>query len=83
MNTEGTKNFVNALKATNQPMKRFVYLSSLSVFGAIREKMPHTGSKSGMRHFVDLIIIYLDSSTIRSVRRSMVPSNAFRHRSSV
>ena len=42
VNTEGTKNFVNALKATNQPMKRFVYLSSLSVFGAIREKMPHT-----------------------------------------
>lgn len=41
MNTEGTKNFVQALLATKQPLKRFVYLSSLSVFGPIREEMPY------------------------------------------
>lgn len=42
INTEGTKNFVRALQETDQPMQRFVYLSSLSIFGAIREEMPHT-----------------------------------------
>lgn len=42
INTEGTKNLVLALEETAQPLRRFVYLSSLSIFGAIREEMPHT-----------------------------------------
>ena len=40
-NTEGTKNLVRALMAVQMPLKRFVYLSSLSVFGAIREQQPY------------------------------------------
>ena len=38
VNTEGTKNLVRALMALKMPLKRFVYISSLSVYGAIREK---------------------------------------------
>ena len=41
INTEGTKHLVDALLALNMPLKRFVYLSSLSVFGAIREQQPY------------------------------------------
>ena len=41
INTEGTKNLVNALLALQMPIRRFVYLSSLSVFGAIREQQPY------------------------------------------
>ncbi len=41
INTEGTKNLVTALMALRMPIRRFVYLSSLSVFGAIREQQPY------------------------------------------
>ncbi len=41
INTEGTKNLVEALMEVKMPLKRLVYLSSLSVFGAIKEKMPY------------------------------------------
>lgn len=41
VNTEGTKHFVNAILALGMPVKKFVYLSSLSIFGAIREREPH------------------------------------------
>ena len=41
MNTEGTKNLVDALIALQMPLKRFVFLSSLSVFGAIHEEQPY------------------------------------------
>ena len=41
INTEGTKNLVEALIELRMPLKRFVYLSSLSVFGAIREEQPY------------------------------------------
>ena len=41
INTEGTKNLVRALLALKMPLKRFVYISSLSIFGAIREKQPY------------------------------------------
>ena len=37
-NTEGTKNLVRALQAEGMVPKRFVFVSSLSIFGAIREK---------------------------------------------
>lgn len=40
-NTEGTKNLVNALIDLNMPIKRFVFVSSLSILGAIHEKMPY------------------------------------------
>jgi nucleoside-diphosphate-sugar epimerase len=45
INTEGTKNFVHAILNLGINPKRFVYLSSLSVFGAIKEKMPHAEIK--------------------------------------
>ena len=41
INTEGTKNLVRALMGLQMPVRRFVYLSSLSVFGAIRERQPY------------------------------------------
>ncbi len=41
INTEGTKNLVGALLALKMPLRRFVYISSLSIFGAIREQQPY------------------------------------------
>jgi len=41
INTEGTKNLVTALLELQTPLKRFVFVSSLSVFGAIREQQPY------------------------------------------
>ena len=41
INTEGTKNLVRALIALQMPQKRFVYISSLSIMGAIREEQPY------------------------------------------
>src|SRR5574344_305288 len=40
-NTEGTKHLVNALISLNAIPKMFVYVSSLSVFGPIRESLPY------------------------------------------
>lgn len=36
-NTEGTRNLIEALRALDMTPRRFVFISSLSVFGAIRE----------------------------------------------
>lgn len=41
VNTTGTKNLVKALEATSPSMKRLVFISSLSVFGPVRERMPY------------------------------------------
>lgn len=41
INTEGTKYFVQALIATQKGLRRFVYISSLSIMGAIREQQPY------------------------------------------
>ncbi len=41
VNTEGTKRFVKALLNLQMPIHRFVYISSLSVMGAIRESQPY------------------------------------------
>lgn len=41
INTEGTKNLVMALQRLQMPLKKFVYVSSLSVFGPVREKQPY------------------------------------------
>ena len=41
MNTQGTKNIVDALVELQMPIKRFVFLSSLSVYGAIHETQPY------------------------------------------
>ena len=41
INTESTKNLVRALIALQMPLKRFVYISSLSIMGAIREEQPY------------------------------------------
>jgi len=37
-NTEGTKNLVRALMAEDMTPRRFIFVSSLSIFGAIREQ---------------------------------------------
>ncbi len=41
INTEGTQHLVRALLAVGMPLKRFVYISSLSIMGAIREEQPY------------------------------------------
>ena len=41
INTEGTQHLVRALQELGMPLKRFVYISSLSIMGAIREKQPY------------------------------------------
>ena len=45
-NTEGTKNLVNALRACDMMPQRFVFVSSLSIFGAIREEKIGTDGSS-------------------------------------
>ncbi len=39
-NTDGTKNFVYALQALKMPIRRFVYISSLSICGPVRDNTP-------------------------------------------
>lgn len=41
VNTLGTMNLVNAILSLDMPLKRLIYISSLSVFGAIKEREPH------------------------------------------
>ena len=41
INTEGTKNLADAIIETGMPLRRFVFISSLSIFGAIREQQPY------------------------------------------
>ena len=41
INCEGTKNLCEAILELGMPLKRFVYLSSLSIFGAIKEQQPY------------------------------------------
>lgn len=45
INTEGTKNLVEALETTTPDLERLVFISSLSVFGAIHEEQPYTEIK--------------------------------------
>lgn len=45
VNATGTVNFVNAVKATGCLSRRFVFISSLSVLGAVREKLPYEDIK--------------------------------------
>lgn len=40
-NTEGTKNLVQALIELQMPLKRFVFVSSLSVYGPVAEEQPY------------------------------------------
>ena len=47
INTEGTQNLVRALIDLKMPLKRFVYISSLSIMGAIREQQPYTEIREG------------------------------------
>ena len=41
INTEGTKNLVMAIQELQMPLKCFVFVSSLSIFGAIKEQQPY------------------------------------------
>ncbi len=41
INTEGTKNLIDAILELQMPLKRFVFVSSLSIFGAIKERQPY------------------------------------------
>lgn len=42
VNTLGTQHLVRALQATTPTLRRLVVISSLSVFGPVREALPHT-----------------------------------------
>ena len=41
INYEGTRNLVETLLEVEMPLKRFVFVSSLSIFGAIKEQQPY------------------------------------------
>lgn len=41
VNTLGTENLVRALMSLKMPLKRFIYISSLSIYGPVREKRPY------------------------------------------
>lgn len=41
VNTIGTKNLVNVIRSLNMPIEKFVYVSSLSVLGPVRESRPY------------------------------------------
>ena len=41
INTEGTKNLLDAILELQMSLKRFVFVSSLSIFGAIKEQQPY------------------------------------------
>ncbi len=41
INTEGTRNLVNALRDMEMHLRRFVYVSSLSIYGPVRESQPY------------------------------------------
>lgn len=41
-NYTGTRNLIETLKKSNSTPKKFIYLSSLSIFGPAREEEPHT-----------------------------------------
>lgn len=41
VNYIGTKNLVDAILALDMPIRRFIFISSLSVFGAIHERQPY------------------------------------------
>ena len=41
MNTEGTRHLAEAIMELQMPILRFVFVSSLSIFGAIREQQPY------------------------------------------
>lgn len=45
VNTDGTANLVKALVKTGMDINLFVYLSSLSVYGPVREQYPYTDIK--------------------------------------
>lgn len=41
INTDGTKHLADALLELKMPLRRFVFISSLSIFGAIKEQQPY------------------------------------------
>ncbi len=47
VNTEGTKHLVEALKAAVPPLRRFLFLSSLSIFGPVHEQQPYEDITGG------------------------------------
>ena len=54
-NTDGTRNLVNALRATNMVPRRFVFVSSLSIFGAIKETPLGESSVKGGGLYPDIM----------------------------
>lgn len=50
INTDGTERLARLLLATNTLQGRFVFISSLSVYGAVREKYVSTSGKNGLNY---------------------------------
>lgn len=42
VNTDGTVNFLQSVEETTPTLKRFVFISSLSIFGPVRDRQPYT-----------------------------------------
>lgn len=45
-NTDGTVNLMRAVHNSGMPLRKFIFISSLSVFGAIKEKQPYEEIKA-------------------------------------
>lgn len=45
-NTDGTVNLMRAVRNSGMNLRKFIFISSLSVFGAIRERQPYTEIKA-------------------------------------
>lgn len=46
-NTDGTRNLALALRQTQTRLRRFVFVSSLSIYGPVREQQPYTEISEG------------------------------------
>lgn len=44
-NTDGTKHLVCSINRLKMPLEKFIFISSLSIYGAIREQQPYTDIK--------------------------------------
>lgn len=41
INAEGTAHFIKAIRSVKMPIEKFVFISSLSIFGAIKQQQPY------------------------------------------
>ena len=71
-NTDGTRNLIDALRAEDMVPRRFVFISSLSIFGAIREKPVREPSADNPWIYSPILLTADKETRIPAVVRSIV-----------